>query len=256
MGKFRILIVDDDQDFAESMAELFEIPGYVVETAFSGEEGIRKFKEKNFDLTFMDVKLPGMNGVESFLEIREYKPDAKVIMMTGFHMEELLGQALEKGAWAVLHKPLDTQKVLEMVRKISPAGVILVADDDPNFVESIKSLLETHHYTVFVALNGKEAIDRILSKGIDVLILDLQMPILNGLEVYLKLEQKGCSLPTIIVTAFATEEADALNTLRSVYETGILTKPFDPKSLLDTIEKFIKNKTLGPKDMNKTITGP
>jgi CheY-like chemotaxis protein len=67
MDALRVFIVDDDQDFAESLALLIEGRGYQVEVAFSGEEAIAKFREQDFDITFMDVRLPGKNGTESFL---------------------------------------------------------------------------------------------------------------------------------------------------------------------------------------------
>ena len=66
-----VLIVDDDRDFSESLAMAVESKGFVVERAFSGEEAIEIFRERDFDIAFMDVKLPGKNGVESFMEIKK-----------------------------------------------------------------------------------------------------------------------------------------------------------------------------------------
>ncbi|MCI0526412.1 MAG: response regulator [Nitrospira sp.] len=245
MKRQRIFIVDDDQDFAESLAEVLELQGYEVELAFSGEEAVQKFGEQNFDLTFMDVRLPGKNGVESFLEVRQLKPDAKVVMMTGHSVEQLLEQAIKNGAWAVLHKPLEMEKVLSMVRKITPHGIILIADDDPAFADSIQELLEQNGYTVFIAHNGREAVERVRSDGIDMLILDLRLPILNGLEVYLELKTTSHAVPTLIVTAYAREEADALDILRSISVKGFLTKPFDPRDLLQATEHLIRPKGEG-----------
>jgi DNA-binding response OmpR family regulator len=241
MKQIRIAIVDDDEDFAESMAIMLEGRGYEVELAYSGEEAIKKFREMVFDIVFMDVKLPGKNGVESFLEIRKLKPDAKVVMMTGFSVEQLLDKAVENGAWDVLHKPLDMKKVLEMLEKVEPDG-ILIADDDPDFVESIKTVLENRGKKVFVAKNGKDAIERVISNGIDILILDLRMPVLSGLETYLELKKAGRVIPTIIVTAFADEETGTIKRLRSMSVSGILRKPFDPRELLEAIERLSKSR--------------
>jgi CheY-like chemotaxis protein len=89
-----------------------------------------------------------------------------------------------------------------------------------------------------VARNGQEAISRITSNGIDILILDLRMPVLGGLETYLELKRAGHVLPTIIVTAYADEEADNISTLRSLQVGGILRKPFDPRDLIDAVESL------------------
>jgi DNA-binding NtrC family response regulator len=161
MEKLRILIVDDDQDFAESMAEALELHEHEVQLAFSGEEAVSKHREHDFQISFMDVKLPGMNGVESFLEIHRLKPHAKVVMMTGYGVKQLLAQAVEKGAWAVLHKPIDMEQMFNMLRKIKLHG-ILIADDDPDFVASIRETLEMNGYTVFVARDGKTAVERVI----------------------------------------------------------------------------------------------
>lgn len=241
MKKLKILVIDDDQDFAESLALVLEGRGYEVEVGHTGEEAIRKFRDNDFDIAFIDVKLPGKNGVESYIEIRKFKPDARVVMMTGYSVEHLLDEAVENGAWGVLHKPLDMEKFLSMIEKIQPYG-ILITDDDLDFVMSIKELLTSKGYSVFVATNGREAVERILSNGIDVLILDLRMPVLNGLETYLELKKAGRAVPTIIITAFTDEETGTIERLRALSVSGMLRKPFDPRELLSAIERLVQQR--------------
>ena len=235
MKNLDIFIVDDDQDFAEGMAEVLELKGYKVHLASSGEEAVEKFRKQDFDITFMDVKLPGMDGVRSFLEIRKIRPSAKVMMITAYSVKQLLDQALENGAWGVLQKPLNIEHVLEMLDKIMPKGILL-ADDDRDFVDGIRAILEMKGYKVYAVHNGKEAVEQVKSNAVDALILDLQMPLLSGLDVYLELERSGHAVPTIIVTAYAGKEAAALDRLRTLSVTGILTKPFDPQDLLKAVE--------------------
>jgi CheY-like chemotaxis protein len=237
--KLKILVVDDDHDFAEGLVESLEMKGHEVQLSLSGEDAIRKFKEEDYDISFMDVKMPGKNGVESFLEIRKFKPDANVVMMTAFSVHQLLEQAIENGAVGVLNKPFDMQSVLEMLNKTKPKGILL-ADDDPDFADNIKETLEENGYKVFVAHDGKEAVRRVQSNGIDVLILDVRMPFLNGLEVCHELRKSGYSIPTIIVTAYAAEDALIIDKLKTLSITGILTKPFDPKDLLQALKDLVK----------------
>jgi len=241
MKNINVLIVDDDRDFAESLAMVLDGRGYQVDTVHSGEGAIRKFREKDFDIAFIDVKLPGKNGVESFMEIRKIKPEARVVMMTGYSVAQLLDRAVENGAWGVLYKPLDMKALLSMIKRIQPHGIV-IADDDPDFVASIHALLTNNGYRVFVATNGREAVERILSNGIDVLILDLRMPVLNGLEAYLELKRAGRVVPTIISTAFMDEETGAIEKLRDLSISGVLRKPFDPAELLKEIERLAMRK--------------
>jgi two-component system, NtrC family, response regulator HydG len=120
MRKLQILVVDDDRDFSESLADILELQGYEVQIAYSGEDAVRKLKEYNFDITFMDMNLPGKNGVESFLEIRKFNPNARVVIMTAYSANRLLDEVVENGAWGVIHKPFDIGHVLEMLGKINP----------------------------------------------------------------------------------------------------------------------------------------
>lgn len=231
----RVFIVDDDRDLAESLADLLEERGHRVELAFNGEQGIEKFRAQEFDIVFMDVKMPGMSGVETFFAFRKMKPDARVVMMTGYSVEQLLQDAIDNGALGVLHKPFAVDEILAMLDTVKPNGIVLVADDNPDFAQSIEPLLEGRGYRVALAHTGQEALDRVLAGGIDCLILDLRLPVLNGLDVYLSLKQAGRAVPTIIVTGHADEEKESLAVLRPMAE-AVLMKPFDPTLLLRRID--------------------
>jgi CheY-like chemotaxis protein len=113
--QLQILVVDDDKDNANSLAEIFEMEGHIVTTANSGKEAIMAYERKNFDIAFMDIAMPEKNGVESFFEIRKLKPLAQVYMMTGYSVEELVQRAIDNGALGVLHKPVDIARVLSLL---------------------------------------------------------------------------------------------------------------------------------------------
>lgn len=113
--RLNILVVDDDEDVANSLAEIFELEGHEVTKVHSGKDAIEESVRKNFDITFMDIAMPGKNGVESFFEIRRLKPRARVYMMTGYSVEELVQQAMANGALGVLHKPVDVGHVLSLL---------------------------------------------------------------------------------------------------------------------------------------------
>lgn len=114
----KVLIVDDNKDFARTMADVLVDEGCDVQVAHTGEEAIKFYDSQNFDLAFMDVQLPGISGVDGFLEIRKRSPQARVVMVTGYGTENVLDQALQSGVMAVLEKPLNWQAVLEFVENI------------------------------------------------------------------------------------------------------------------------------------------
>src|SRR5262249_8734034 len=112
----RVLIVDDDCDLAESLADLLQFHGCEVELAKNGQEALRRSLAADHDITFMDVRMPVMNGVDSFLAIRRAKPNSRVVMMTGFK-EPILQQAIEAGAEGPLHKPFPLGDMLKLIEE-------------------------------------------------------------------------------------------------------------------------------------------
>ena len=237
-SKLRILVVDDDRDFADSLAELLREQSHEVDTAYSGEQGVERFRQNDYCLTLMDIRLPGKSGVDCLAEIRALKSDARVFLVTGFSGHHLIERAIGEGAYGVMHKPLDVNNLLGVISQIKPSAV-LVADDDTAFVADIRHLLQQGGYRVLVAGNGRDVIRRVSAGGVDALVLDLRLPELNGWEVYQELQRLGQCPPTIVVTAYAKEEAAAIAKLTALSVAGVLTKPFDPARLLAAIDKLI-----------------
>ena len=229
----RVLVIDDDRDHAESIVDILSMRGHMVEAAFSGEQGVEIFKQQDFDIVFMDVKLPRMNGVETFFEFKKIRPGARVMMMTGFSLEQLITQAIENGALGVLRKPFAIQDLLHVLERIKPRGAVLVADDDPDFAASLEPILVQHGYRVVMAATGEEALAKATVDGVDCLVLDLSMPLLTGIDVYRKLRAAGKAIPTIFITGLPGERTHAVSELHS--DNGILMKPFDPAELLRAI---------------------
>ncbi len=119
---------------------------------------------------------------------------------------------------------------------------ILVADDDRDFADSIAEILQMRGMKVEIVLDGQQAVDRVMSNDVDVLIMDLCMPKKDGMDVIRELRSKGQEIPTIILTA----RADRDNVM-SVQEEessikGVLTKPLNPAVLLKLVDDAISPK--------------
>ncbi len=231
----KILVVDDDRDHADALAELLVLEGHDVEATYGGVDAVAAFKRTDFDLAFMDVMMPNMNGVESFLEIKRHKPNAQVIMMTGFSVDELLHQATENGAVAALQKPLSPKSIIEALDNVAPSGIILVAEDDEGFGPMLKQMICDDGRSCELVTNGSLALDRIGQGGIDSVILDLRLPLIDGLDVYKHLKESGIDVPTILITGYAEEYLEKINAEIDLDLTGILQKPFEPDDLLNKL---------------------
>jgi len=113
----RVMIVDDDQDLAESLADLLQVHGYEVDIAKDGQDAVEHARSQDFDIAFMDVRMPVMNGVDSYFAIKKMKPEARIVMMTGFK-EPILERAISAGAEGPLHKPFSVEDMLKLVETI------------------------------------------------------------------------------------------------------------------------------------------
>lgn len=239
MSQARVLVVDDDRDFADSLAEALEQQGHRVTVSYTGEDALRRLQHCSFDITFLDFMLPGKHGVEVFFDLRDLHPAGKVMLMTGYSKQSVLERALAGGALGVLDKPLDIDQVLAAVDRASPDGTVLLVDDEPDFVESMSAVLRASGHHVLTAGNGRDAIALAREQTIDVLVLDLRMPELDGLEVYSQLQALGLNPATIVVTGYMEEEADSLRALTLLCKANALIKPFDPEILLDEVQQLI-----------------
>ncbi len=247
--KGRILLVDDNEAFLDSTKDVLENEGYEVVTAVSGEEAVQLFGVHNFDVILMDIKMPGMNGVESLIEIKKLKPGAKVIMVTAYGVEELIREALAEGALAVLHKPLEMTlffRTIDEARKSGRGGFILVADDDEELCENLTDNLGEAGYQTVAAYNGKEAVEMAETQNFDVLLLDMKLPFLNGLEVYRRIKPLQPNIVAIFITGYAQEMADLIQQTLDETAQACLTKPLDMAQLLGLLKRYLSpNATLG-----------
>ena len=115
--KPRILIVDDNISLCKTMFFILRRKGYAVSIAGDGPEAIKTVKKRRFDMTFMDIKMPLMDGVETYRNIKKIRPEAVVTMMTAYAVEDLVQDALQEGAYGVLYKPLDMEKVVDLIER-------------------------------------------------------------------------------------------------------------------------------------------
>jgi DNA-binding NtrC family response regulator len=111
-----ILIIDDEKAIRKTLSEILSYEGYKIEEAGDGEEGLRKFREKNFDVVLCDIKMPKLDGIEFLDKSRETNPDVPVIMISGHGTIETAVEAVKKGAYDYISKPPDLNRLLITIR--------------------------------------------------------------------------------------------------------------------------------------------
>ncbi len=240
-----ILIVDDNINLAKTMSFILKRKGYGVTTAKDGLEAIVKVKEKHFDIIFMDIKMPIMNGVETYKEIKEIDNQVVVIMMTAYSVDELIQEALKEGAYGILYKPLDIKKTLSIIDELSEkeqGGFILLVDDDLGFCITLKKILAMKSYTVGIAHTGDESLTMVQEKPYDIILIDMKLPTINGLETYLRIKKISPKVVVIIITGYRRETSALVKEAIQKNAFTCLYKPLDLEILLEIIDKIIKLK--------------
>ncbi len=116
--KPRILVVDDEAAMRESLKDWLMEDGYEVGLAAGGEEAIAMAREKGFEVVLLDLKMPGMNGLETLKKLKEVRPDAEILMMTAYATVDTAVQAMKEGAFDYLVKPFDPDEVELLIQKI------------------------------------------------------------------------------------------------------------------------------------------
>ncbi|ACL03943.1 response regulator [Desulfatibacillum aliphaticivorans] len=118
MSDIKVMLVDDEQSFVEAMAKRLTKRNLEVVQAFSGEEGLEKLKEVfGVDVVVLDVKMPGMDGIQTLQEIRKRYPLVEVIMLTGHATVQSAIDGMKQGAFDYLMKPCDMDDLLGKVRE-------------------------------------------------------------------------------------------------------------------------------------------
>ncbi len=109
MNKHRILVVDDEIDICEFLADFFVAKGYETDCALGGEEALRKVEENPPAVILLDIRMPDIDGMEVLRRVRESNPQVGVIMVTGVHDESIGREALKLGAVDFVMKPINLE---------------------------------------------------------------------------------------------------------------------------------------------------
>ena len=241
--KTGVLVVDDDVGFRKTLSRILTAKGYEVAEAEDGFKAVDILKERSFEVILMDIKMPAMDGVQTYKKLKQVRPDTTLIMMTAFAVDDLIAEAVKEGAYAILRKPLDIDATINMIEKAKNGAYLAVVDDDPEFCKSMKQVLEKKGYKTITCSSGKECVSLAKNKPVDVFFIDMKMPVLNGLETYLELKKIKPDAVAVVMTAYPQETSDIV---KEAIDNGgycCLYKPFDMDDAIKIIDEVRKKKT-------------
>ncbi len=241
VDKAKILIVDDNASLCKTMEFVLNHKGHDVTTAKDGPEALNYVEKKSFEIIFMDIKMPIMNGVETYKRLKEIRPETIVIMMTAYAVEDLVQEAIQEGAYGVIYKPLDIDKIIELIERVrqdKKGTLILVVDSDPKTCLQLKHILTKKHFRVGIANTGEEAISMAKEQIYSIIFISLQLPTLIGLETYLTLKEINPEAVVIIMIAQNQKIEDLIPETSKSGAYMCITKPIQIDDMLNLIEEI------------------
>ncbi|MCB9567250.1 MAG: response regulator [Myxococcales bacterium] len=234
----RVLIVDDNHELADNLAELLEDEGYEVATAYSGERALEIARDSKFDTVLADIRMPGMNGVELVQNLSRINPSTTYLLMTAYSSDALLGEAMRAGVKAILPKPLDLGALLRRL----PLGAtnVLILEDDAALASLLAESLERRGYRVRIANGVHQAVAEIKEARPDAVVLDVFLPDGNGAELARDLCTES-GIPVVLMTGYDFDGAAGLVQSLPAQSSRFLTKPFQTNALLDALRSLVPN---------------
>jgi CheY-like chemotaxis protein len=144
-----ILIADDEPNMRLTLAAILRAEGYHVDTAENGLKAVEQCQQNSYDIVLMDIRMPGVDGVTAFRQLRTYQHNTRMIFMSAYGLDDLKQMALEEGAIAFLDKPLDLDKLIRLIQQAYEIAILVVAAD-----ETVSTLLYQHlacpHYRITI----------------------------------------------------------------------------------------------------------
>ncbi|WP_150137653.1 response regulator [Candidatus Enterovibrio escicola] len=265
----RVLVVDDNQDSRDIMYALLDKLDLRVSVVPNGEEAVFKVESADksndgFDVVLMDWKMPGINGDEATVRIQKLSLDKipKVILASAYGEDTgLISEDIQRIFDAYLIKPINPSSLFDALmeafgkeelkllhkwttekpdtQEIDLTGVkILLVEDNLINQEVAKGILEQFNPTIHVADNGQIALDMIKKQPFDMVLMDMQMPVMDGVTATKKIREikELAELPIVAMTANAMERD--VNQCREAGMNGHVSKPIDISELLASIKRW------------------
>lgn len=136
----KVMLVDDEKDFIEILSQRLETRGLKVIAVTSGEEALAMATDQNFDVAVVDFAMPGINGIETLMQIKEKRPDIEVIMLTGQGTIQSGIEAMKHGAIDYLEKPVDLNILMEKIRQAKQQRMVAL---EKKSAEEVKNILKS-----------------------------------------------------------------------------------------------------------------
>lgn len=234
----RILVVDDEKQMVKTLVDIIRLRGWEADGAYSGEAAVDAVGKRDYAVVLMDVRMAGINGVEAFKAMKTARPGIRVILMTAYTTTEILEDAEREGALRILSKPIALTGLLEVLDQATQESrCVLVVDDDPVFLKTLRKLLERNGYGTLTAQTLEEALGMLESRVPTAVVLDLRLDGITAPETVLAIKRVSPSVALILCSGHSRALDETMSSMAPRFIHASLQKPFPPDALLSILNE-------------------
>jgi two-component system, NtrC family, response regulator HydG len=233
-----ILVVDDEVDTCRNLSDILTDLGYKVDVAHDGFSALELVRKKPYDVALLDLKMPGMDGLTLYREIKKLRAGTVAIVVTAYAGGNTTADALAAGAWHVLPKPVEFPRLLGLVEEALGQPLVMVVDDDHDLCANLWDLLRECGYRVCLAHDEKQAAERLADQEYKIVLIDMKLPDGDGTTVFNAVRQKNPKARTVFITGFRSEMDQLIQRVVSEGADAVCYKPFEMPQLLSVLEKL------------------
>jgi len=237
-AKPQLLVVDDEQDTCANLADIFTDLGYQVDVAYDGFSALERVKQKTYDIALLDLKMPGMDGLELFKRIKEISHGTVAIVVTAYATSETARKILDAGASRIMPKPVDFAALLLQVNEALDQPLVLVVDDDHDLCHTLWDLFREHGLRAHIAHDVEVANERLRTHGFNVVLIDYRLPKGTGVDVLRSVREHNPQARTILITGHRNEAELAVKQALDQGADAVCYKPFNVPELLELTSRL------------------
>lgn len=232
----RILVCDDNLELAENVAEILGQAGLEVDVFGAPQAALAAIAPGRYAAAILDLRMPHMDGVELFRELKRQDPTLPAIAMTAYAEDERVRAAIAEGMLAILPKPLDIPRLLSRLREVTGGERALVVEDDAALAQDLVEILGSRGFAAQAVASCAEARRQASTNPPQVLLVDVRLPDGDGIELVDELLRSGLECTNVVFSGYARELVDPRGRAAKSGAT-FFEKPLDVEQLLAALER-------------------
>ena len=240
----RVLVVDDDRTMVSTLCDILKLHGWECDGVFSGEDAIDAVRRQSYAAVLMDIKMPGMDGVQALKYMKQERPDLRVLLMTAHATRDLIVEAEREGAIRILPKPMGMQALLQSLeRTLRRSRSVLIVDENPAFLQTLSEGLRQRGFITVEARSLDMAIKRLQAEAPAAILLHLRIENLQPNESVLAIRQVSPAVALILYSGHVPTLDLAESSMPRDWVFAKLQKPFAVERLTALLDELLASTT-------------